>query len=416
MAGCRYRVLHILTGSTGGAAWSTVTLIEGLKARSIDSAIYCSNRASSAEFEELAHHVQGRFASGPLYYWHRRTRKPWWKRPLILVAQLAWTRCLIRSTAEVVDACRKFGIDLIHSSTAIAPEGAIAARVLGLPHIWHVRELIGPSQPYRLRGDRSSSAPRRLLRTGTVVANSKTAANVMFGSDATGQVWIVPNGFPLDQLLAVPAGCKHQGSITFGMIANLTADMKQHDLFVKASAEARSMLPAAKFVLVGRDPYLEALGSRSSYASKIHALVDSLGLNDVFTFKGQVDNPMEALEGIDVLVHPTEGESFGRVFVEAGAAARPVIAVDAGAAPEIVIDGVSGLIVPPRDPQAIADAMTRLAMSPSMRQELGAGGRRLATKRYQLQAYSARIDSVYQLAPPQPKTRSFVEALYQIFR
>jgi len=89
-------------------------------------------------------------------------------------------------------------------------------------------------------------------------------------------------------------------------------------------------------------------------------------------------------------------EPFGRVIIEAMAAARPVIASDAGAGPEIVTDGATGRIVPAGDVAALATAMVALARSPAERQRLAQAGRALVATRFTAEATARAVVDFYE--------------------
>jgi glycosyltransferase involved in cell wall biosynthesis len=95
----------------------------------------------------------------------------------------------------------------------------------------------------------------------------------------------------------------------------------------------------------------------------------------------------EMLSAVDFVVHvPTAPEPFGRVMVEAMLAGKPVVATSAGAGREIIEDRVSGLLIPPGDPDALAIALKRLMSDPAWASSLAIQGRRRAEAKFSLQA------------------------------
>ena len=116
---------------------------------------------------------------------------------------------------------------------------------------------------------------------------------------------------------------------------------------------------------------------------------------DRVTFAGFVDDVAGVLAGADIAVHASViPEPHGQVVVEAMAAGVPVIAAAAGGPAEIVTDGVDGVLVPPGDVAALANALTRLAADARLRTELGAAGRRRADA-YRGAVIAPRIAAVY---------------------
>lgn len=96
-------------------------------------------------------------------------------------------------------------------------------------------------------------------------------------------------------------------------------------------------------------------------------------------------------EEADVFALPSEGEGFGLVFVEAMAHRLPCVCVNAGAAPEVVTDGETGLVARPRDVEDIADKLLVLAGNPALRAKIGAAARRAYEERFSAEAFETRI-------------------------
>jgi glycosyltransferase involved in cell wall biosynthesis len=96
----------------------------------------------------------------------------------------------------------------------------------------------------------------------------------------------------------------------------------------------------------------------------------------------------------DVFCMPTTGEAFGMVFQEAAAAGVPAIGTRLNAVPEIVEDGRTGLLVPPGDEAALADALRRLVHSPELRREMGTAARARAERLWAPATYAARLGEI----------------------
>jgi glycosyltransferase involved in cell wall biosynthesis len=109
---------------------------------------------------------------------------------------------------------------------------------------------------------------------------------------------------------------------------------------------------------------------------KLRELVALLGLEPYVRFAGFRRDIQRLLAGSDVMVLPSHWEGFGLVLLEAMEAGIPVVATRVGAIPEVVAEGETGLIVPPRDPDALAAAMARLLGNPDTARKMGAAGRR----------------------------------------
>jgi glycosyltransferase involved in cell wall biosynthesis len=101
-------------------------------------------------------------------------------------------------------------------------------------------------------------------------------------------------------------------------------------------------------------------------------------------FVGRRASPSPFFRGADIFVLPTRGDAFGIVFLEAMAHGTPVVASAVGGVPEVVEDGVTGVLAPPGDPDAFAEAIGRLAGDPALRRRLGEAGRRRLAERFSI--------------------------------
>jgi len=132
-------------------------------------------------------------------------------------------------------------------------------------------------------------------------------------------------------------------------------------------------------------------------ARRLRLLAKELGVEDQVTMRGQV--PRNAMPGIfrsaDAVVCAPWYEPFGIVPLEAMACGVPVVAAAVGGLRETVVDQKTGLHVPPRDPQAIADAVARLLADPALRADMGRAGTRRARSRYSWDRVAADTEKAY---------------------
>lgn len=157
------------------------------------------------------------------------------------------------------------------------------------------------------------------------------------------------------------------------------------DLLIRAFA----MLPDrdARLVIVGEGP------QRAEY----EALVKELGLEGRVELPGWVD-PAEipgVYRGFDVFVAPSRLEAFGVAVLEAAACGVPAVVSSVGGLPEVVEHQVTGLVVPPEDPRAIADALRTLVADAEARRRMGAAARRFVADRYAWEDTAERMERLY---------------------
>ncbi|MDR5708507.1 MAG: glycosyltransferase family 4 protein [Armatimonadota bacterium] len=154
---------------------------------------------------------------------------------------------------------------------------------------------------------------------------------------------------------------------------------KGHDLVLRALAALGEEAGPVRYVIAGSGPE----------ERRLRDLAEALGVRDRVVFAGYV--PDEELPGLyaacDVFVMPSRAlevrdgiEGFGTVFLEAGACGKPVVGGRSGGATEAVEDGVTGLLVDPHDPGALAEALRRLLRDPELRRRMGETGRARAKR------------------------------------
>jgi glycosyltransferase involved in cell wall biosynthesis len=395
------KVLHILNSAGGGAALSTLALISEFQKLGIESCAICDDAGSAGERQRLSDVVRGAVRFTPLYWWNRKIRAKLWKRPLLELRQLLRTGWLRRSTRQVVEFAIEQQVDLIHSNTILTPEGGLAARQLGLPHVWHLREMLGRGNPFPLR--MTGSRLRRFItqHASLVVANSHVAAASAGDSIPPSMMRVVPNGIDLHRFTPRGNLPGRDGAVVVAMVGAITSRTKRHALFVEAAGQLadRSDL---EFRIYGHDPIADST-HRDAYGLHIHALAESyFGGNGRFRFAGQVSDPVQIMSEIDILVHPAENESFGRVAVEAMAAGLPVVGVRGGGIGEIVVDGETGLLATPKDPVDLAEKMRQLIDSPELCSKFGAFGRKRAELHYSIEACASGVLKAYEDAMQNP--------------
>jgi glycosyltransferase involved in cell wall biosynthesis len=151
-------------------------------------------------------------------------------------------------------------------------------------------------------------------------------------------------------------------TVVCGIVGSMTAEKGLSDLPQIVAALSPELFERLGLVLIGgRDDQSPVPGLRTLST-------------------GFVDDVAPAIAGLDVLWHPSYAEGLGTAVIEAMAAGVPAVAYSVGGIPEVVEDGVTGLLVPPRDTKAFADAATRLAEDRELRTSLGAAARRRASR------------------------------------
>jgi glycosyltransferase involved in cell wall biosynthesis len=133
-------------------------------------------------------------------------------------------------------------------------------------------------------------------------------------------------------------------------------------------------------------------GEQRGELERLHA---KLGLGERFILRGSVADVPGFLRTLDVAVLPSHSEGMSNALLEYLAAGRAVVATAVGANPALVRDGESGLLVPPGDDAALADAMIRLLEDPALAVRLGVAARRRVAAEYSRDAMRKRFEDFY---------------------
>jgi glycosyltransferase involved in cell wall biosynthesis len=147
---------------------------------------------------------------------------------------------------------------------------------------------------------------------------------------------------------------------------------------------------AASLAIVGDD-----LNGNGTYRSAMEALATELGSTVAFT--GFQKNVAQWLTAADIVLVPSHAEPLGNATLEGMAHGRAVIGCDVGGIPEMIEDGRTGVLVPPKCPAKLAEAIDRLLADPAMRNHLGAAARRRCEELFDIRAHVAAIRRQYEL-------------------
>ncbi len=165
--------------------------------------------------------------------------------------------------------------------------------------------------------------------------------------------------------------------------------VKGHDTLIEAAALVLKTMPEVRFQIAGEvldRPYFE----------KMQARIASLGVTGSVDFLGKVDDPSPLLRRATLFVLPSRSEGFSNAIIEAMAASLPVIATSVGGNDEAVVNGITGLIVPPDHPQALAAALLHLLGAPELRTSMGLAAVERVERLFTEEAMLSRFRELYQ--------------------
>lgn len=267
---------------------------------------------------------------------------------------------------------RRESVDVIHTNGLKAHLlGCTITLLTGRKLVWHFR-----NYPTSNNYSRLFRYLAKIFPAG-IIANSRAVKERLGNLDKTRVVY---NGIDLN--FFHPDGNTHGSreelgvtdrNLVIGAIGHF-APLKGYGDLIRAMPKVLEEIGRAKLIIVGEAVY----PAYRNYKEEIKQLAEQLGLTNRVIFVKTRESLPSILNTLDIFILPSWSEGFGRANLEAMAVGKPVISTRVGGIPEVVLDGETGLLVPPHDSDAIARAIIKLAKDRKLREEMGNAGRRRA--------------------------------------
>ncbi len=288
---------------------------------------------------------------------------------------------------------QRYQISLVQSGSGKSHlYGGFAAALARIPAILLVQEYIAPSDQWARAAE--------LVPTAAVIAYSQGSLGIYTRSRRFPRQAVAYPGVEPAMLSDTSEGalaalreelCIPTGVSVVTMVGRLQPGKGQH-VFLEAAAMVLRQQSNAHFLVVGS----ALLSQDSDYPATLTAMVAHDGIARNVTFTGQRGDITRILAMTDVVVHAsTEGESFGQVIVEGMAQCKAVVASAAGGPLEIIDDGRDGLLTPPGDAAALAEAILTLLDDPARRARLGEAAKLTVECRFTVQRMTDDFARVY---------------------
>jgi glycosyltransferase involved in cell wall biosynthesis len=371
------RVLIVAhSGQQGGAELCLDTALRRLDRTRVDAVVVFANEGPMADSARaLGYEVEVM----PLSWWLYVDANRWYFKNLL---GGCWPR--IRRLAALI---RERKIDVVYTNTAVIFEGAMAARTAGVPHVWHIHEVLGASQGLR------SLAPvpwiQKFIRrySTTVVFESEAARRVFEALTPLEHASVIPNSlrFDVDDCQQPPAPARAQLNLppdawVVGFVGQLIDRKNPLDL-VDAFAQVRRR-DDVRLLIVGDGPLRPTVEAR----------IKSRGVESACRVAPFQQDVRPVLAAIDVLALPSTHESFGLVLIEAGACGKPAVAYRSQGPEEIIVDSVTGLLLPHNSASGLAAAIQSLHDDRDRCRQLGAAARLHVRERFDAAANARRLE------------------------
>lgn len=301
----------------------------------------------------------------------------------------------LRAIGELTDLCRRLAPDLVQSvalkpvlyGTLAAERAGVAARLAWLPGLGHV--FAGDSLKARLLRPAVALLLRRVLGPAAVTAmvlnaDDRAAVARMAGRPVESVALLPGTGVDLDRFAVVP---EPEGPPVAAFVGRMLGEKGLAEL-AEAARLLRDRGSALRIRLVGApDP--------ESPTAVPEARLRAWAAEGLLDWTGPTDDVAAVWRAAHLAVLPSHREGLGMSVLEAAACGRPAVATDVPGCREAVELGVTGLLVPARDPSALAGALAALAGDPGRRQAMGAAARARVEARFALPAVCAALIDLY---------------------
>jgi len=296
-----------------------------------------------------------------------------------------------RRVVRLRAALRAFAPDLLHTVLwAANVYGRVAAVGLGIPVVLAAERNVIRRPAWQVAVERVLD---RVTDAYLVNCEAIRAELVSRGGLPRAKIDVVPNGIDLarlppftpDRTAARRAAGFDPGRRLVAQVGRL-APQKDWPTFLRAAARVAPAAPDVDFVAVGEGPL----------RGELETLVHDLGLGPRVCFLGLRNDVPALLAGADVLALTSRYEGFPNVVVEAMATGAVVVASDVGGCRELVVPDETGLLVPPGNPAAVADAVLRLLHDPARAARMALAARRRIEREFDVHRMAARTAAVYE--------------------
>ncbi len=224
--------------------------------------------------------------------------------------------------------------------------------------------------------------PDAIITTGEEIRRQMIQENNFDGD----KIFSIPTGVDLEQFDPEKVKpCWPRQGFGVGMIGVLRS-WKGHQYFLKAVPLILAKIPESRFHIVGDGPQF----------NNLKQIIEELRLQDKVFLWGHREDIPEVLASLDILVHPSYGhEGVPQIILQALAMKKPVVATPVGSITEVIIEGQTGLLVPPRDAEKIAERVIELYKNSELRQTLIDNGREYIRRKYSFQIMLDHLEDLY---------------------
>lgn len=378
----KIKILYLShTSQIGGGEVALLTLIKYLDRKRFDPVMVFP---SEGPLKEEAEGLEIKTCLSPLEWWIRDTRH--------FESVGGHLPENVHAFEKIIDRERP---DIVHTNTSVASEGAIAARLKGVRHIWHIHEKIEghPSLKAVLPFPIIYYVMELLSDRIAVDSNAVKDQLLASGLITPEKVLTIHNGIDIQRFKqSAPSTLRKELGLMDDVILAVTIGKvvreKGHEVLLEAAALVKKKDTNLKFIIVG--------GGDPEDVNSLLKKIEGRGLKDTIYYLGYRKSLEDIVSSSDFLILPSHTESFPLVPLEAMAAGRPSIVTDCGGLSEMIRNGENGFIVPVNDPESIARRALDLAKDRENIREMGGNAKRIFNEKFRAEAFAGRFGDLYE--------------------
>jgi glycosyltransferase involved in cell wall biosynthesis len=302
------------------------------------------------------------------------------KNPLNLARSLY----IIKKIVQIIKN-KKIAIIHCNSTGGLTVLAAIATRLCAIPFIWHVRSV---------DNDKLIDWILTCLSTKIIIISNAVTKRLAWLH--TKKIELVHNGVNLDRFHPSTEAnalresfAKDENTVVIGTVGRYHP-IKGYKYFLSAASEVLKSITNAKFVIAGLD-----YNEQNLYLTELKELACRLKIDDKIIFIGNCQDVNAVTNALDICVSTSPNEPFGRNIIEAMACAKPFIAFDSGGPREIIENGISGILVEPKNSLRLAQEIIKLSLNPTIRKTLGENARKRVEQKFTSDIHARNIETIY---------------------
>lgn len=355
----------------GGAERSLLELIDALKGRGVEAYVLlpsCGPLVEELKSRSIVYKVL------PFKWWMGKN-SPIWKRIGRFLLNLS-------AIIPIAITLRRWKCDLVYTNTITVCVGALAAKLLRLPHIWHIHEF--GNEDHGLLFDLGQKLSLRLIdRLSTIcIANSHAVAKKYRPYIKPSKLKVVYQSVTVLEEVTSEKVEKTSAGMRCVIVGSLQEGKRQED----------AIRAIGKLLQDGKEIELYIVGDGDpKYREFLQNLVIENKAEHYIKFLGYVDNPFSIIKSADVVLMCSRAEAFGRVTIEAMKLGKPVIGAKSGGTVELIYDGFNGLLYSVGDYVELAHKIRYLYEHPEIRRQIGENAQKWAAARFTQEYYGEKI-------------------------